>query len=187
MGNYTVAQLLDPHHTARAAAKNTFTTFADISPSPNPQNGSQELKLGTKVRIEAWGEYSCATGITLALGVWYSSAAAATAWMMNAFTTGTTPTAWPWHLVWNGLVTAVGSTTTSMSVDGIGVADIGSSLTQYNQGQAFPATAAARLVASLDGTVSKPWGVGAQWGTSGSGNTITCYGLNVELLNQGKT
>lgn len=183
MGNQTYDNLLDPHPVARGAAKNTFTTFADISPTPLPVSYSNELKLGSKVTIEAWGEYSCATGVTLALGVWYG--AVTSNWQMAAFTTGTTPTAWFWHLRWNGLVEAVSAT--AGQIDGGGIADIGSSLTAFNPGQALPASAAARILNTLDTTTMKTWGVGAAWGASAAGNTITCYGLNVQIMNQGKT
>ena len=183
MPNTTWDNLLDPHHVARGAAKNTFTAFADISPTPLPKTVADELKLGTKIIVEAWGEYSCATGVTLALGVWYG--AVTTNWQMAAFTTGTSPTAWFWHLKANFTCTAVSAS--AGAIDGGGIADIGSSLTAMNPGQVFPATAAARLINTLDTTTAKQWGIGAAWGASAAGNTITCYGLNVQLLNQGKT
>src|SRR4051794_34264838 len=131
MANNTWSNLLDPHHVARGTAKNTFTTFADISPTPLPvSQGYADLKLGSKIEIEAWGEYSCATGITLALGVWYG--ATTSNWQMAAFTTGTSPTAWGWHL--NSWFTVTAISSTAGTIDGMGIADIGSSLTAYNAG-----------------------------------------------------
>jgi hypothetical protein len=183
MPNNTWDNLLDPHHVVRGVAKNTFTTFADISPAVKPKSYGDELKLGSKIVVEAWGEYSSATGATLALGVWYG--AVTSAWQMAQFTLGTTPAAWFWHLRANFMCTAVDAT--AGAIDGGGVADIGASLTAMNAGQVFPATAAARLLSNLDTTTTKQWGVGAQWGASAAGNTITCYGLNVQILNQGKT
>src|SRR6266508_292350 len=156
MGNNTWDNLLDPTAVARAAAKNTFTGALDISPTVQPVSYANELKLGTRITVEAWGEYSCLTAATLGLGVWYN-AVATSIWATAQFTTGTTPTAWPWHLRWNGLVTAVG---TAGTIDGIGVADIGSSLTAFNVGQALPATAAARIV-PCDTTLMKNWGISA--------------------------
>jgi hypothetical protein len=183
MGNNTWVNLLDPHPLARGTAKNTFNTFADISPTPLPVTYANEPKVGTKVTVDAWGEYSALTGATLALGVWYG--AVTSNWQMAAFTLGTTPTAWFWQLHANFLVTAVSAT--AGTIDGGGVADIGSSLTAMNVGQVFPATAAARILNTLDTTTMKTWGVGAAWGASSASNTITCYGLNVQVLNQGKT
>jgi hypothetical protein len=183
MGNMTWSNLLDPYALARGAAKNTFTSFADISPTPLPVSYANELKVGTKVEVEAWGEYSALTSATLALGVWYG--AVTSAWQMAQFTLGTTPTAWPWHL--NSWFTVTNVSATAGTIDGMGIADIGSSLTAFNAGQAFPATAAARILNNLDTTAMKQWGVGAQWGASSASNTITCYGMAVKILNQGKS
>src|ERR1051326_663844 len=183
MGNNTWDNLLDPHAVARGTAKNTFTTFADISPTPLAVSYANELKVGTKIVVEAWGEYSALTSATLALGVWYG--AVTSSWKMAAFTVGTTPTAWFWHLRGNFMCTAVSAS--AGTIDGGGIADIGSSLTAMNVGQVFPATAAARILNTLDTTTMKQWGVGAAWGGSSASNTITCYGVNVQVLNQGKT
>jgi len=182
MGNNTWANLLDPTAVARAAAKTTFTGALDISPATLANSYANELKLGSRVEVDAWGEYSSLTGATLGLGVWYN-AVATSIWAMAQFTLGTTPTAWPWFLHWSGLVTAVGATGT---IDGMGYAKIGSSLTAFNLDQAFPATAAARPVI-CDTTLMKPWGISANYGASSASNSITCYAYNVQILNQGTT
>jgi hypothetical protein len=183
VGNNTWDNLLDPHPAARGAAFGTFTTFKDISPLPLPVTYANEIKQGTKITVEAWGEYSSLTAATLALGVWYGIIGSV--WQMTPFTLGTTPAAWFWHLRANFLCTAVSAT--AGTIDGGGIADIGSSLTAMNAGQVFPATAAARILNTLDTTTMKTWGVGAAWGASSASNTITCYGLNVQVMNQGKT
>lgn len=183
MANNTWSNLLDPHHVARGTAKASFTTFADISPTPLPNTKGDELKLGSKIQVEAWGEYSSLTGAALQIGVWYG--ATTSNWLMAAFTTGTTPAAWFWHL--NAWFTCTAVSSTAGTLDGGGLVDIGSSLTASNAAQVFPATAAARVLNTLDTTTTKSWGVGAQWGASSASNTITCYGLNVQVLNQGKT
>jgi len=181
MGNNTWDNLLDPTAVARHAAQNTFTGILDITPTPLPATYANELKLGSRICVEAWGEYSSLTGATLGLGVWYG--AVAQVWAMAQFTLGTTPTAWPWRLRWTGLVTAVGATGT---IDGMGEAKIGSSLTAFNVEQALPATAAARIV-TVDTTILKNWGVSANYGASSASNSITCYCCNVSILNQGST
>jgi hypothetical protein len=171
-------EFMQPFHSAAGAAFNTFTTFQDISPQ-KPLIPAEMLDLpGKKIEIEAWGEYSCATGVTLSLGVFLN--AASTAWATAAFTTGTTPAAWPWHVKWHGLVLTQGS---AASVLGQGVADIGSSLTAFGSGQAFPATAAARTVASINLTQAFYAGVGAAWSASAAGNTIKTNMLSVAVLN----
>jgi hypothetical protein len=41
---------------------------------------------------------------------------------------------------------------------------------------------------TIDTTVARPlWGVGAAWGASAAGNTITVDLFTVKILNQGKT
>jgi hypothetical protein len=188
MANNTWNNLLDPHPTARGAAFGTFTTAKDVSPTPLPFVTGYELKQGSVVELEAWGEYTCATGITLQLGFVYGVAAGAVASggvtlaASSAITTGTTPTAWPWHMRWAGKVTAIGTTGV---IYGSGILDLGTSLTVFSA-SAIPVTAAARSV-TIDTTVQKTFGVMAAWGTSGAGNTLTVDVFNAKVVNQGKT
>lgn len=184
--NSTWSNLLDPFPIARGAAVNTFTTFRDVSPTPLVASMAGQLVVGTKVNLEAWGEYTCTTGITIQLGFIYNATAGAaggtTLAASGVITTGTTPTAWPWHLKWAGIVTAIGS---SGVIYGQGILDLGTSLTAWASSP-LPVTAAARSV-TIDTTVPRPlWGVGCAMGTSGSnGPTVDVF--NVEIVNQGKT
>lgn len=186
MPNNTWENALDPFPSARGVAKNTFTTYQDISPLPLPATQANELRLGSKVELEAYGEYTCATGITLSIGFIYGATAGAAAGVAlgqsGVITTGTTPTAWPWHIKFVGLVTTVG---TSGVLYGAGVLDLGTSLTAFAS-SAAPTTAATRS-ATIDTTAFKLWGVGAAWGTSAAGNTITVDSFTAKIVNQGKT
>jgi hypothetical protein len=187
MGNNTWENALDPFPSARGAAKNTFTAYQDISPLQLPSTAGNELRLGSKVELEAYGEYSCATGVTSVHRVHLRRdrgrlRAGVAIGQSGAITTGTTPTAWPWHIKYVGLVTAIG---TSGVLYGQGVLDLGTSLTAF-AASAAPVTAAARS-ATIDTTVSKLWGVGAAWGASAAGNTITVDSFTAKIVNQGKT
>ena len=186
MPNNTWEQVLDPHPIARGAAKNTFTAYQDVSPLPLPMTGANELKFGSKVIIDAYGEYSCNTGVTLQIGATYGAVAGAAGGVAIAqsavITTGTTPTAWPWHYRYSGVVTSVGATGV---IYGAGILNLGTSLTALTSSPC-PVTAAARS-ATIDTTLAKLWGIGAAWGTSAAANTITVDSFNVEILNQGKT
>ena len=186
MGNNTWDNALDPHPNARGSAKNTFTTFQDVSPLPLPASYANELKVGSKVILEAIGEFSTTGTPTLSIGFIYGATAGAaggtTVAQTAAITTGSGAAAWPWHARWQGIVTAVGATGV---IYGSGILDLGTSLTAFTPA-AMPTTAAARSV-TVDTTTAKLWGVGAAWGTSSASNSITVDMFNVQILNQGKT
>lgn len=166
-----------PFHAAVGAAFNTFTAFQDISPVPRPLLFGGQLRIGSILELEAEGEFSCATGVTLSLGFYLGTAATVLA-ASAAITTGTSPTAWPWHAKYRGRVVAIG---TGGSIVGQGVLDLGTSLVAFS-GNAIPATAAARTVA-IDTSVNKELGVGAAWGASAAGNTIKVNNFSALLLN----
>lgn len=190
MANNTWKNLLDPHHTARGSAKNTFTAYQDVygvaASQPLPMTGANELKLGTRVEIEAWGEFSTTVTPTIQIGAIYNATAAAaggTALAQSAaITTGSGAAAWPWHYHVCGVITAVG-TTGSIYIQG--VLDLGTSLTAFSS-SACPVTAAARAVA-IDTTISARWGIGVAFGTSNAANQVTVDMANFTVLNQGKT
>lgn len=187
MPNQTWENALDPFPSARGAAFNTFTTAKDVSPVPLPKLAADELKLGSKLELEAYGEFSAATGVTLQLGFHYGVAAGALSSTgvilaaSGAIVVGTTPAAWPWHLKWVGIVTAIGAVG---SIYGQGVLDLGTSLTAF-AASAAPVTAAARAVA-IDTTVAKNLGVLAAWSASAAGNSVTVDHFTAKLINQGK-
>jgi hypothetical protein len=190
VGNNTYDNTLDPFPTTRGASFNTFTTSKDVSPTPLPVSYGNELRLGSRVELEAWGEYSGTTGNTMQLGFAYgittpggllSTGITIAAGALTAV--GTSPAAWPWHMHWCGVVTTTG---TAGVIYGQGQLDLGSSLTAYTT-SVIPQTAAARSVTGFDTTVTKAWSVFGQWGTSAAGNIIIVDVFTAKVLNQGKS
>ena len=176
--DYYVAAPVTPFHTAAGSFFNTFTAFQDISPAPKPLLPAEAIsRPGQRFEIEAWGEYSCATGVTLILGAFFG--VVAQSWQTAAYTTGTTPTLWPWHLKFQGMVLTTGS---SGTIIGQGIADIGDSLTTTAAARNLPAVAASRTV-TVDTTTAKYLGVGAAWSASAAGNTIKTNLMTALLLN----
>jgi hypothetical protein len=186
MPNITYENLIDPHPTARGAAANTFTTFRDVSPVPLPALIANELKVGSKVELEAFGEFSTTVTPTLQIGFIYGATAGAaggvTLAASGAITTASGAAQFPWHAKWVGTVTAVG---TAGVIYGSGILDLGTSLIAFAS-SAMPVTAAARSVA-IDTTTAKLIGVGAAWGTSSVSNSITVDLFTCKIINQGKT
>lgn len=186
MAAVTWEMMLEPHPTARGSAKNTFTTFQDISPLDLPILPANTLVKGHKVELEAWGEFSNTATPTLQIGFIYGATAGAaggvTLAATQAIATTTGATAWAWRARYVGLVTATGATG---SIDGMGEAALGTSLTAETAPNPMPITAAARVV-TIDTTAVKLLGVGAAWGASSASNTITVYGFTAKILNMGR-
>src|SRR6266498_3245497 len=61
MGNSTWVNTLDPFPTAVGAQFTTFTTNQDISPQPLPVIYGNELRVGSKIELEAVGEAGTAS------------------------------------------------------------------------------------------------------------------------------
>lgn len=189
MGNNTWDNLLDPHAQARGSSiSNSVTTILDLTPLPIPVTYANELKVGTAIVIEAIGEAtsSAATIPTIIFSLWVGSTATVIA-ASAAVTLSASLTSVPWHIRWNGLVTAVGVSATAATY-GSGLLDI--SLTGLDNfvPKAMPTTAAARaLTTGLDTTVMNKWGVAATFSNTTAGNSARCDKFNIQLLNQGKT
>jgi len=190
MGNITYDNLIDPFVVARGTAKNTFTSYQDVAgtastPNTLPLTQANELKMGTKVVIEAVGEFSTTGTPTLSIGGIYGAtpgAAGGTAIAQSAaITTGTGAASWPWHYRFNGIVTAVGA---SGVLYGSGILDLGTSLTAFTPA-ACPTTAAGRSV-TINTTTANSWGLGAAWGTSSVSNQIIVDVFNLQVINQNK-
>lgn len=187
MSNLTWENLLDPMPSARGSAIASFTTAKDVSPTPLPQLAANELKLGSKLELEAFGEFSTTATPTLQIEFLYGVASGGLASSgvilaaSGAITTGTA-SAWPWHAKWVGIVTSLGS---SGVIYGHGILDLGTSLTAF-AASAMPVTAAARSV-TIDTTTVKTLGLGAAWNASSGSNSITVDHFSAKLINQGKT
>lgn len=191
MGNSTWSNALDPFPIARGAAFNTFTTAKDVSPTPLPVVFGNEMRVGSKVELEAWGEFSTTGAPTFRLGFAYGITtpggllSTGVELCGSALTaTGTGAAAWPWHLNYGGIITAVGSGTSGI-IYGSGILDLGSSLTAIGA-TAVPVTAAARSK-GIDTTIQKALSVFAEWGTSSVSNQVIVDVFTVKIVNQGKT
>jgi len=196
MGNSTWSNTLDPFPTARGTAANTFTTTKDVSPGPAlPVIYGNELRVGSKIVLEAIGEYSTTGTPTFQLGFAYGITSLggllSTGFIIAASelkATTTTAAAWPWWMRYLGVITAVGAAGT---LYGSGWLVMGTSLTAGGiagaaSGGPLPITAAARSIA-FNSTVQQSLSVVAQWGTSSASNQVICDVFNAEIKNQGKT
>lgn len=166
---------IPPLHILDGAAFGTFTTFQSIAPAPPVVIPANLLEVGSEIRCEFDGEFTCATGITLGLGFLFGATALAAG---TAIATGTTPTSWPCHAEWVGRVRAIG---TAGSINGQGWWALGTSLTTMSAAQAMPATLALRTV-TIDTTAATAISPGAVYGTSGAGNTIKVNRFSVTLI-----
>jgi hypothetical protein len=172
---------IGPFPPAIGAAFSTFTTRQDVSAQPLPVIAAQKLRPGSHLEIDACGEFSTTGTPTLSIGIYLGTAAAAITTVIAesaAITTGTGAAAWPWHLHWEGVVTAVG---TAGSLTGLGILDLGTSLTAMSPA-AIPTTQALRTVA-IDTTIARAIGVCATWGTSSASNAIKVYKHSVVCRN----
>jgi hypothetical protein len=126
---------------------------------------ANELKIGTRIEIEARGEFSTTGTPTIQIGSIYGATAGAAGGTALAqsgvITTGSGAAAWPWHYNISGVITAVG---TSGVIYCQGILDLGTSLTAVASSWC-PVTAAARSV-TIDTTTAKSWGLGCAFGTS---------------------
>jgi len=178
MGAFLMTPAL-PLRTDIGAQFASFTAKQDVSPQPLPVARAGQLFEGVPVLVKANGFYSSLTGASLTLGLWIGTATGTITVSLaetSVFTTGTTPTLWPWELEWYGTVVAQG---TAGSIVGSGVCHLGSSLTAYTP-TPFPITDALRTVA-IDTTIDRAFGVSATYGASSSSNLIKTNNLNVWL------
>ena len=190
MGNNTFQQVFDPFPKGLGTAKANFTSYQDIAGIAS-DNGSLpkcypgDLRKGTKLQMEAFGEFSTTGTPTLSIGGIFGAtpaAAGGTAFAQSAaITTGSAAAAWFWH--WNAWF-VVTQTGTSGQMVGGGILDLATSLTAFGVGVPCPVTAGARTV-TINTDAINLWGLGAAWGTASASNTITPYGFRVENMNAG--
>jgi hypothetical protein len=177
-----LAECIGPYHTAAGAQFDTFTTKKDVSPQPLPVILGGKMRAGTKLYIRAGGHYSSLTGASLTLGFWFGTRGGTITGDIaigGAFTTGTTPAAWPWWMEWEGVCTGVG---TAGTLVGQGQQQFGSSLTAFNAEVPIPVTAALRTV-TIDTTIERAIGVSATYGASSASNLVVVNHLRVMVWN----
>lgn len=178
-----LSEAIGPFHAASGVAQNTFTTKKDISPVDLPVIPGQKLRKGSKLAIKANGEYSSLTGASLTMGFWFGAENGTITGdiaLSSVIVTGTTPTAWPWWMEWEGLCTVRG---TAGALLGQGQLQLGSSLTAFNAEVPIPITAALRTVGSFDTTIARAIGVSGTWGASSASNSVTVYSHRLMIWN----
>ena len=180
-----VSTPIPPFADAIGAAFNTFTTRQFIDPLPVPVLLPYQLRPGSRIKIEAEGQYSTTGTPTLvlgvALGIVGATGALATPIVLaesSAITTPSGAAAFQWRMEYRGLVTLQG---TAGSITGTGSLEYGTSLTAVTT-LPVPITLALRTVA-IDTTISRGIGVVATWGTSNAANTLTVYNVTAILQN----
>lgn len=183
--DYYLTTPIGPFATAIGAAFNTFTTRQFVDPLPVPVIPAYAMRPGTKLRIEAEGEFSTTGTPTMSIGTAFgvvgSTGSLGTAVVLAEYTaaaTGSGAASWPWRLEYRGLITAVG---TAGSITGCGSVDLGSSLVASSP-LPIPSTLALRTVA-IDTTVPRGVGIVATWGTSSASNSIKVYNVSALLMN----
>jgi hypothetical protein len=183
--DFYLADPLREFETSGGAAFNNFTTKQDVCGAPLRKIiPAPKLRRGSKLYIKAWGEYSSLTGASLTLGLWFGTRAGAITGdiaLGAAFTTGTTPAAWPWWAEWDGFVNSDPGTTATLL--GQGQYQIGSSLTAFNAEQPWPVTQALRTVSGFDTTIERAVGVSATWGAASASNQIVVNGILAMVWN----
>lgn len=191
VANQTWQNLLDPFPAAVGTTKASFSTLQDVAGVAGnvgslPTTLPHELKVGTRVELEAFGEFSSLASATIALAFLYNAtpgaAGGTTLALSSTITVTGTPAGWMFHMHYDGIVTAIGA---SGSIYGHGIVDVGTSLTALTSSP-FPITQALRTVA-IDTTVKAAWGVGWVYGASNASNTVTVGAMNAIIRNQGKT
>jgi hypothetical protein len=176
---------LGPFPTAVGAAFSTFTTKQDISPLPVPVIGANQLRLGSKLKIEAEGEISSTGSPTFVFGLFLGTLGASgvptivsTLAESAAVTIGAAASAWPWRMEYRGIVTATG---TSGSIVGMGDVEFGTSLTAFTTAP-MPITQALRTV-TIDTTLFRAIGVCGTWSASSASNIVKVLNFSAILLN----
>lgn len=185
MGRAYANTPVEPFAPAIGAAFASFTSRQFIDALPVPVLLPPQMQPGTRIKIEADGEFSTTGTPTLvigaALGTVGATGSLATPVVLaesSAITTGSGAAAWAWRLEYRGLITAVG---TAGSITGVGNLELGTALTTSST-TPIPITAALRVVA-IDTTVARGVGIVATWGTSSASNSIKVYNLLVWLAN----
>jgi hypothetical protein len=169
-----VTTLLPPVEIAARPSKSAFTTFADAYGAPQKILPKSLMDPTLALDLEAWGSYSSLTGAALTLGFGFGGAALAAPTTILAqstsFTTGTTPTLWPFHLRWMGTLQRADTGAAGGQWDGEGFCELGSSLIAWTS-TPMPTTDALRTV-TCDVTADASLSVCASYGASSASNLV---------------
>jgi hypothetical protein len=171
-----------PFPTAVGGQFDTFTTKKSVDPLPISVIPAGKLRLGSKLRLTARGEYGTTGTPTLTWGFWFGTRALSITGDIAVSSVITTPSgaaAFPWEMEWEGIVTAVG---TAGTLTGQGVLRQGTSLTAYSVFP-IPITAALRAVSGFDTTIERAVGVSAAFSASSGSNLIRVNQSDALILN----
>jgi len=188
LSNAGLQESLGPYANLGGLAFTTFTTKKDISPLPIPKIPAGRLDIGSMLKIEAEGEWSCTTGSpTIILGLYLGThdgtlaipAIVTDIALSSAMACGAGAlTGMPWRLEWRGKCIKVGS---AGQLVGNGELNFGTSLTAFNN-VPIPITQALRTLA-INTTVENAIGVSGTWSASNAANSLTTYNLTASILN----
>jgi hypothetical protein len=181
-----VTNALAPFATAAGTAATNTTSRTDITPTPAPIILPYQIRIGSKIRMEADGEYTSNASITFSIGFYVATSQGAagapgaiSVVLMEATTGSVTATAWPWRA--HGLLTVL-SIGSAGSVLGMGDIMYGTSLTAFTV-IPMPTTAAARTVSSIAMNGPLVAGVAGTMSAASASHNIKCNNFVVSLLN----
>jgi hypothetical protein len=174
---------IGPFPTAASAAFNTFTTKQNVTTLGNvPVIPAGKLRAGSKIEVQAQGNFSTTGTPTLSLGFWIGTRALSMTIdlaISSAITTGSAAAAWPWLMKWYGFCTKADVSGTLL---GQGELMLGTALTTFAADVPIPITAALRTVA-IDTTIERAIGVSAAFSASSASNQVVVDDLRVTILN----
>lgn len=171
----SVTTIIPPSQPSAGNAFNTFTTAADISPTPPVTLPANFLISGSVIRWTAYGVFSTTATPTLALSLQYGSTVLA---ISGTITTTNNSANFPWRIEGTTHVGTTNGTTSPTRSNG--VLYLGTAVSTYATPTPIPATALATV--NIDTTTASKFSVFATWGAALAANTITCWELLVEPL-----
>lgn len=162
-----------------SAAKNTFTTAADVPVGETagafPQIMGGSLIPGSYIDITAWGEVSCTGTPTIIFGLYWGLVAGTALVVSTATALASGLAASEFFINWKARVVTNGS---AGSLRGGGFLLLPTAVSTFATPTPFPPTTPA-AISSLDMTVNTKIGLGVTWSASSASNTVTCHGLQV--------
>lgn len=181
--DFYLCEPVGPFPTAASAAFNTFTTKQNVITLGNvPVIPAGKLRAGSKLNIEARGNFSTTGTPTLSMGFWIGTRALSMTIdvaISSAITTGSGAAAWPWIMRWDGFCTKADVAGTLL---GQGWFQIGTALTTFAAEVPIPVTQALRTVA-IDTTIERAIGVSAAYSASSASNQVQVDDLRVIIWN----
>jgi len=178
-----LAEPIGPFPAAASAAFNTFTTKQNVTTLGNvPVIPAGKLRAGSKLVVNARGNFSTTGTPTLSLGFWIGTRALTMTIdlaISSLITTASGAAAFPWIMEWEGLCTKADVSGTLL---GHGKLYLGSSLIAFNAPVPIPITQALRTVA-IDTTIERAIGVSAAFSASSGSNQVQVDDNRVLIVN----